>query len=68
MGIDEHEVFGFSIVALGTGMLLVQALEPARNKSPALPVRLMCYMGTPGGPSTGGGVVSVVYCHDWSDL
>ncbi|HEY0341032.1 MAG TPA: acyltransferase [Steroidobacteraceae bacterium] len=45
LGIDGHEVFGFSVIALATGVLLIQALDAPRNKLPSVPVRLMCYLG-----------------------
>ena len=45
LGIEGHEVFGFSVIALCTGALLLRAFDAPRNKSPSAPVRLMCFMG-----------------------
>ena len=45
MGIDGHEVFGFTVVALCTGVLLLQAFDAREEKPRSLPVRLVCAMG-----------------------
>jgi peptidoglycan/LPS O-acetylase OafA/YrhL len=45
LGIEGHEVFGFSVIALGTGALLLRALPTPCNKSRSAPVRLVCFMG-----------------------
>ncbi len=45
LGIEGHEVFGFSVIALSTGVLLIRAFDAPRNKSPSAPVRLICFMG-----------------------
>jgi peptidoglycan/LPS O-acetylase OafA/YrhL len=45
MGIDGHEVFGFTVVALFTGVLLLQAFDAREEKLRSLPVRLVCAMG-----------------------
>ena len=44
-GIDGHEVFGFSILALSTGVLLIRAYEAPAEKTRTLPVRGVCWMG-----------------------
>ena len=44
-GIDGHEVFGFTVVALCTGALLIQAFDAPEEKLRSLPVRLVCAMG-----------------------
>jgi peptidoglycan/LPS O-acetylase OafA/YrhL len=44
-GIDGHEVFGFSIIALSTGVLLVQAHDAPEEKSRSFPVRAVAWMG-----------------------
>ena len=45
LGIEGHEVFGFSVIALSTGVLLIRAFDAPSNKSRSAPVRLMCLMG-----------------------
>jgi peptidoglycan/LPS O-acetylase OafA/YrhL len=45
MGIDGHEVFGFTVVALCTGVLLLQAFDAREEQLRSLPVRLVCGMG-----------------------
>jgi peptidoglycan/LPS O-acetylase OafA/YrhL len=45
VGIDGHEVFGFTVVALCTGVLLLQAFDAREEKLRSLPVRLVCAMG-----------------------
>ena len=45
MGIEGHEVFGFTVVALCTGVLLVGAFDAPGERSRPLPVRLVCAMG-----------------------
>jgi peptidoglycan/LPS O-acetylase OafA/YrhL len=45
MGIEGHEVFGFTVVALCTGVLLVRAYDAPEEKLRSLPVRLVCAMG-----------------------
>jgi peptidoglycan/LPS O-acetylase OafA/YrhL len=44
-GIDGHEVFGFTVVALCTGVLLLQAFDAREENLRLLPVRLVCAMG-----------------------
>lgn len=44
-GIDGHEVFGFSILALSTGILLIRAYDSPREAVRAFPVRTICWMG-----------------------
>jgi peptidoglycan/LPS O-acetylase OafA/YrhL len=45
LGIEGHEVFGFSVVALCTGVLLFRAFDAPGNKSRSAPVTLVCFMG-----------------------
>ena len=45
MGIDGHEVFGFSVIALCTGVILIQPFDAPEEKLRSLPVRLVCAMG-----------------------
>jgi peptidoglycan/LPS O-acetylase OafA/YrhL len=45
MGIEGHEVFGFTVVALCTGVLLIRACDAPDEKLRSLPVRLVCAMG-----------------------
>jgi peptidoglycan/LPS O-acetylase OafA/YrhL len=45
MGIDGHEVFGFTVLALCTGVLLIRAFDAPGEQSRSLPVRLVCAMG-----------------------
>jgi peptidoglycan/LPS O-acetylase OafA/YrhL len=45
LGIEGHEVFGFSVIALSTGVLLIRARDAPGNKSRSAPVSLMCFMG-----------------------
>jgi hypothetical protein len=42
LGIEGHEVFGFSVPALSTGVLLIRVFDAPGNKSRFAPVRLMC--------------------------
>lgn len=45
LGIDGHEVFGFSVIALSPGVLPIRSFDAPGNKSRSAPVRLMCFMG-----------------------
>jgi len=45
MGIDGHEVFGFSIIALCTGALLIQPYESSDTGRRAFPLRGMGWIG-----------------------
>ena len=45
LGIEGHEIFGFSVIALSTGVLLIRTSDAPSNKSRSVPVRLMCFMG-----------------------
>jgi peptidoglycan/LPS O-acetylase OafA/YrhL len=45
LGIEGHEVFGFSVIALATGVLLLGAFHAPCNKPRSAPVRLVCFMG-----------------------
>jgi peptidoglycan/LPS O-acetylase OafA/YrhL len=44
-GIEGHEVFGFSIIALCTGVLLIQAYDAPAEKTRSFPVRAVAWMG-----------------------
>ena len=44
-GIDGHEVFGFSIIALCTGVLLIQAYDSPAQKARSFPVKAVAWMG-----------------------
>ena len=44
-GIDGHEVFGFSVIALGTGVLLIQAYDSPGERARLFPMRAVAWMG-----------------------
>lgn len=44
-GIDGHEVFGFTCVALCTALLLINAFDGARAAAKYFPGRMLCWFG-----------------------
>jgi peptidoglycan/LPS O-acetylase OafA/YrhL len=44
-GIDGHEVFGFSVIAVCSACLLVNSFEPAGGKPGLPPTRIVCWFG-----------------------
>jgi peptidoglycan/LPS O-acetylase OafA/YrhL len=44
-GIDGHEVFGFTLMALCTAVLLLGAFGAPQKKSGRLPTRIVCWFG-----------------------
>jgi peptidoglycan/LPS O-acetylase OafA/YrhL len=45
LGIDGHEVFGFTVVALSAATLLTEAFEDSTEGSKRLPARIVCWFG-----------------------
>jgi peptidoglycan/LPS O-acetylase OafA/YrhL len=44
-GIDGHEVFGFTLMALCTAVLLLGASGAPQKNTPRLPARILCWFG-----------------------
>jgi peptidoglycan/LPS O-acetylase OafA/YrhL len=45
LGIDGHEVLGFSLIALSAAVLLTNAFDGTWSKAKFLPVRVVCWLG-----------------------